>query len=164
MLKLPVTYLTKLERNMGGSVMVPGMPVSDGMLSDIEYRLGEVEGRPAMLTSLTINENHISVVGSLYGRGGGLRMKETLWLYRLKQGFKKFTKYSVPYVWVTVEQMDPELKGDEQPFQDIEMRNVDGHLVLVGDMFADELMGWALVRVREDEASSQTVLTNNRLY
>lgn len=60
--------------------------------------------------------------------------------------------------------MDPELKGDEQPFQDIEMRNVDGHLALVGDMFADELMGWALVRVREDEASSQTVLTNNRLY
>lgn len=64
MLKLPVTYLTKLERNMGGSVMVPGMPVSDGMLSDIEYRLGEVEGRPAILTSLTINENHIGVIGS----------------------------------------------------------------------------------------------------
>lgn len=64
MRKLPVTYLTKLERNLGGSVMVPGMPVSDGMLPDIEYRLGEVEGRPAMLTSLTINENHIGVIGS----------------------------------------------------------------------------------------------------
>ena len=52
MSKLPVVFLTKKEHENMASLLLEGMPVSDGLLQDLDYRLGEVEGEPALLTSV----------------------------------------------------------------------------------------------------------------
>ena len=44
------------------------------------------------------------------------------------------------------------------------MTVVDGHLALVGEEFADEMKGWALVRVADNRCSPQTIVTRCTLY
>jgi hypothetical protein len=44
------------------------------------------------------------------------------------------------------------------------LRCVDGHLALVGNVFLDAMMGWALVRISGEGCSSQTVATRCTLY
>lgn len=41
---------------------------------------------------------------------------------------------------------------------------VDGHLALVGEEFADEMKGWALVKIIDDRCSPQTIVTRCTLY
>ena len=164
MRKLPVTYLTKEERQMGAALLLPGIPVSDGMLPDIEYRLGEVEGQPALLTSLRLRAGTHSMASALYSRGGSLQRDEWLCLYRLKQTTTIFDGEIMPRLNVKVETLDYENCSNEQPFADIELRNVDGQLALVGDVLGDDMRGWALVRMAEGKASSQKVVTSCSLY
>ncbi len=164
MRKLPVTYLTKDERKRGAKLLLPGMPVSDGMLPDIEYWLGEVEGLPALLTSLRLKEGARSMASSLYGRGAELKSNERLCLYRLEQTAKVENGELTPRLTVKVEVLDYDSCQNGQPFSDIELRNVDGHLALVGDVLGDEMRGWALVRMNGDKASSQKVVTRCSLY
>ena len=45
-----------------------------------------------------------------------------------------------------------------------EMSVVDGHFVLEGEEFADEMKGWALVRVADNRCSPQTIVTRCTLY
>ena len=45
-----------------------------------------------------------------------------------------------------------------------DMTAVDSHLALVGDDFADDMKGWALVRVVNDRCSTQTIVTRCTLY
>lgn len=45
-----------------------------------------------------------------------------------------------------------------------EMTVVDGGLALVGEEFADENKGWALVRIDRDRCSPQTIVTRCTLY
>ena len=45
-----------------------------------------------------------------------------------------------------------------------DMTVVDGHLALVNEEFADDMKGWALVRVINDRCSSQTIVTRCTLY
>lgn len=163
MRKLPVVYLTKAERLMGASLLLPGMPVSDGMLPDIEYWLDEVDGQPALLTSLQLQAGR-TLASSLYGRGGELKRGERLCLYRMQQKTTVFGEETMPRLSVGVEIMDYESCDDGQPFSDIELRNVDGRLALVGDVLGDDTMGWALVRMDDEKVSSQKVVTRCRLY
>ena len=164
MRKLPVTYLTKDERLRGAKLLLPGMPVSDGMLPDIEYWLGEVEGQPALLTSLRLKEGARSMASSLYGRGAELKRDERLCLYRLVQTAKVENGKLTPRLNVNVEVLDYDVCQGGQPFADIELRDVDGRLALVGDVLGDDMRGWALVRMLEDKASSQKVVTRCSLY
>ena len=163
MRKLPVVYLTKDERLMGASLLLPGMPVSDGMLPDIEYWLDEVDGQPALLTSLQLQAGR-TLASSLYGRGGELKRGERLCLYRMQQKTTVFGEETMPRLSVGVEMMDYESCDDGQPFSGIELRNVDGRLALVGDVMGDDTMGWALVRMADEKVSSQKVVTRCRLY
>ena len=41
---------------------------------------------------------------------------------------------------------------------------VDGHLALVGEEFADEMKGWALVKVIDNRCSQQTIVTRCTVY
>ena len=41
---------------------------------------------------------------------------------------------------------------------------MDGRLALVGDEFADEMKGWALVKVIDDRCSPQTIVTRCTIY
>jgi hypothetical protein len=45
-----------------------------------------------------------------------------------------------------------------------DMAVVDGRLALVGDEFADEMKGWALVKVIDDRCSPQTIVTRCTIY
>ena len=71
---------------------------------------------------------------------------------------------TTPRLNVNVEVLDYDVCQREQPFADIELREVDGRLALVGDVLGDEMRGWALVRMADDKASSQKVVTRCRLY
>ena len=44
------------------------------------------------------------------------------------------------------------------------MTNVDGQLALVGEEFADDMKGWAVVRVVKDRCTPQTIVTRCTLY
>ena len=164
MRKLPVTYLTKEERQRGATLLLPDIPVSDGMLPDIEYWLGEVDGEPALLTSLRLKEGARSMVTSLYGRGADLKSNERLYLYRIEQKVTVSNGKTTPWLSVSVERLDYEKCRNEQPFADIELCDVDGQLALVGNVLGDNMRGWALVRMNDDKVSSQKVVTNCKLY
>ena len=84
-----------LMRKLPASLLLPNMPVSDGMLPDIEYWLDEVEGQPALLTSLQMQAGR-SLVSSLYGRGGELKRDERLCLYRMQQQTTVFDGETLP--------------------------------------------------------------------
>lgn len=164
MRKLPVVYMTKDERERGAKLLLPGMPVSDGMLPDIEYWLGEVEGRPALLTSLRLKEGTRSMAAALYGRGAELKKTERLCLYQLEQTANEELDKLTPRLTVKVEVLDYDSCQNGQPFRDIELCDVDGRLALVGEVLGDEMRGWALVRMADDKASSQKVVTHCSLY
>ena len=165
MRKMPVVFLTRDERRRGASLMLPGMPVSDGMLPDIEYRLGEVDGCPALLTSLRVSKHSATLVGALFGRGADLKNSDRLDLYRLEQQ-QGVQGESLPKVRARVETLTNADSENPQPFRDIELREVHGRLALVGEVFGDEMKGWALVRRDAEDlrVSSQRIVTPCRLY
>ena len=163
MRKLPVVSLTKDERLSGASLLLPGMPVSDGMLPDIEYWLDEVDGQPALLTSLQRQAGG-TLASSLYGRKAELKRGERLCLYRMQQQMTDLDGEQMPRLNVSVETLDYESCRNGHPFSDIELRNVDGRLALVGDVMGDNSMGWALVRMDDERVSSQRVVTRCHLY
>ena len=176
MSKLPVVFLTKKEHENMASLLLEGMPVSDGFLQDLDYRLGEVEGEPALLTSVRMKGPLLTsvrmkgplpegaeasdVAAALCGADADLQRGDRLRLYRLCQK----EEYDVPKVYVTAEELL--LDGDcgGAGFSGMALRCVDGHLALVGDEFLDAMMGWALVHISGEGCSSQTVATRCTLY
>ena len=58
----------------------------------------------------------------------------------------------------------PRVRFSKRDVSRSEMAVVDGHLALVGDEFADDMKGWALVRVVNDRCSPQTIVTRCTLY
>lgn len=79
---------------------------------------------------------------------GELQFHEKLWLYTAIQETGgvprvRFSMHEVSWSEVTV---------------------VNGCLTLVNDDFADEMKGWALVRVIDDRCSSQTIVTRCTFY
>ena len=132
--RLPVVYVPKGVQEKA-SFLMPGIPVSDGTLPAITLKIGEVNGAAALLTDLT-NED--------------LTNHSKFWLYtavqNLENDFMPRVRFSVR-----------EVKWNE-------MTLVDGHLALVGDEFADEKKGWALVRVNGDRCSQQGIVTRCSLY
>lgn len=165
MRKLPVVFMTKEQQQAGCALLMPEMPVSDGLLSNIEYSLGVVNSRPALLTSIPVGGNTSDILKALRGRNGYLKEGEQLWLYGMKQEvYEDALPWPLPKVSVRREVLNPYVRGGEQSFSGIELRAVGGHLALVGDAFADETRGWALVHVRGEHASSQQVVTRCRLF
>ena len=104
------------------------------------------------------------MASALYGRGAELKRNERLYLYRLVQTAKVENGKPTPRLNVNVEVLDYDVCQREQPFADIELREVDGRLALVGDVLGDDMRGWALVRMADDKASSQKVVTRCSLY
>ena len=166
MRKLPVVFRTKEELSNGASLLIPDMPLSDGMLPNITYRLDEVDGQPALLTNLKMkhalgsNPTVSDMVSVLCGRGTTLETGDTLRLYSLRQT----VEYMVPKVYIRMEELVLENSQRTVGFTDIEMQCVDGHLALIGSCFADDTMGWGLVHVSGERCSSQTVVTRCNMY
>ena len=116
------------------SFLMPGIPVSDGTLPTIKQELGEIDGIPALITDLKAHD---------------WESWTELWLYTAVQTgsdrdlLVRFSKREVSWEEVTL---------------------VDGHYVLKGEEFADEMKGWALVLVKGERCSPQTLVTRCTLY
>ena len=116
------------------SFLMPGIPVSDGKLPTAKQELGVVDGVPALMTDL---------------KAGEWPSNERLLLYTGVQEIDRFLS-RVRFSMKEVSRAD--------------MTAVDGHLALVGEDFADDMKGWALVRVVNDRCSPQTIVTRCTFY
>ena len=134
MRRTPVVFTPCLGPMYGASLLLPGMPVSDGVLPVVEQRLGEVDGTAALLTSLAAAD---------------LRRGDKLRLYTLRQ---------------TLESRRPMVRISAEDLQVDAFREVDGRLALVDEGFADDMTGWALVHIRGEKCSSQQVVTRCTYY
>ena len=130
--RLPAVYFE--AGHSGASVLIPGMPMSDGSLPQVKEWLGEVDGTPALLTDLRKSE---------------MLPGEVLRFYSLRQ----HTEGRAPWVQPKV----ADLKARS-------LQVVDGCVVVKGDEFADPMMGWALVRVAGDRCSPQPLVTRCDFY
>ncbi len=68
------------------------------------------------------------------------------------------------YTAVQTEDATPQVRFRKREVAHTEMTTVDGYLALVGEEFADEKKGWALVRVVGDSCSPQTIVTRCTVY
>ena len=116
------------------SFLMPGIPVSDGTLPTLHQKLGEVNGVPALMTDLSYGEGYFH---------------EKLWLYTAEQ---------------KIEGSLPRVRFSKREVSRSEMTIVDGHFALFGEEFADDMKGWALVRVADNRCSPQTIVTRCTLY
>jgi hypothetical protein len=133
--RLPVVYLPKFKAEVRGSLLMPGIPVSDGTLRPMQQTLGEVDGTPALITDVKATD--------------GLPHSAFL-LYTAEQVFHYG---DCPEVSFKVSVVKPE-----------DFVQVDGYLALVGSDFADEMKGWALVRLRGKSCSPQGIVTRCKVY
>jgi hypothetical protein len=125
------------------------MVVSDGPLAPIGYQLGEVDGQPALFTDLTKSR----------------ASKMTLLLYVLKQNVR--TRQNGTDLFQLSIKVEPLTTDDfvnvpstlTSPYKD-----VHGTLALVGDRYADPMMGFGLVHIKERLASHQRVVTRCTYY
>ena len=132
--KLPAVYLTQRENALGIALLMPGIPVSCGTLTDINYSLGEAEASPALLTDL---------------QAADLGRDDSLLLVTLRQ---------------VVGHGVPRLEVRQRVVTTADFTVVEGRLALVDDIFADTSRGWALVRRRGALCSTQTVVTASTAY
>lgn len=116
------------------SFLMPGIPVSDGIQPALQQELSEVNGVPALMTGLKYGEQY---------------EHEKLWLYTAKQ---------------EIEGSTPRVRFCKRDVSRQDMNIVDGQLALVGEEFADDMKGWALVRVSENRCSPQIIITRCTLY
>ena len=133
--QLPVVFLPKNKDSVEGSLLMPGIPVSEGNLLPIQQMLGEVDGAPALVTDRKANE---------------VRPHEVFLLYTAEQQFHREDCPKVVF-WMR------EVKWDEFAL-------VDGCLALADNDFANERKGWALVRVMGRSCSTQSIVTRCRYY
>lgn len=131
MRRTPIVY----TKQNGPTLLLPGMPVSDGVLPVVKQRLVDVDGTPALLTSLTPAD---------------LRRGDILRLYTLRQRIEA-RHYPVVRISAT------DLSADD-------FQIVDGCLALVGREYGNDMTGWAVVHVRGEKCSSQQVVTNCTFY
>ena len=131
--RLPVLYVEKILME-NTSFLMPGIPVSDGMLPEIKEELGEVDGMPALITDLTAHD---------------WEPWTKLWLYTAVQ--------SGEYRDIRVQFSKREVNWED-------MMLVDGHYVLKGEEFSDKMKGWALVLVKGERCSAQTIVTRCTFY
>lgn len=145
MRRTPVVYLPKRSPLHQATLLLPGMAVSDGVLPIVEQWLGEADGIPALLTALPATE---------------LRLHDRLLFYTFSQDIV----VEQPVVHVTRCELRRLLRepSDDVPFRVVIMP--DGCIALVGNVFQDDMKGWAVVHVRGHSCSSQTVLTRCTYY
>lgn len=117
------------------TLLIPGIPVSSGTLQPVGQQLGSVDGVPALITDL---------------KAGDLHPYAAFLLYTAEQLLHDTER---PYVKFHVR----EVRLDE-------FATVDGCLALKDEVFADEMKGWALVRLNGQNCSTQSIVTHCTVY
>lgn len=145
----PVPYLQKHQYDKDNALLLPEMVVSDGPLPPIEYRIGEVEGRAALLTDLT------------RARAEGMEML----LYVLKQTVEDGPGEEERFrLSVAVEEIAAGDFVEVGSTQALPHKGAGGTLALVGERYGDPMMGYGIVWVKEGVASHQRVVTRSSYY
>lgn len=145
----PVPYLEKGQFYSGSALLLPEMVVSDGPLPPIGYQLGEVDGQPALLTDLT--------------KSKASRM--TLLLYVLKQEVTPWRKDSDSFrMVIKVETLTADDFVNVPSTLMSPYKDVHGTLALVGERYADPMLGFGLVHIKNGVASHQRVVTRCTYY
>lgn len=136
----PTVYLTKQQLRNKFTLLRPETVVSDGLLPTIGYQLGELDGTPALLTDLPVEE----------------AQKGKLLLYTLHQIVIVYDNEDdvLPRLTIDMEELDLSKTAI----------NADGCVALTGECFADPMKGFALVRVIDGHASHQRIVTNCTFY
>ena len=132
--RLPVVFVPNNGVMNNASFLMPGIPVSDGRLPAINEQLGEVDGTAALMTDL---------------KADAWMPQTKLLLYTAVQHFE----CNMPLVRFSVR---------EVPWE--EMTFIDDHYVLKDEAFADDMKGWALVLVRGEKCTSQTIVTCSTFF
>lgn len=132
--RLPVVFVPNNGVMNNASFLMPGIPVSDGRLPAINEQLGEVDGTAALMTDL---------------KADAWMPQTKLLLYTAVQHFE----CNMPLVRFSVR---------EVPWE--EMTFIDDHYVLKDEAFADDMKGWALVLVRGEKCTSQTIVTRSTFF
>ena len=133
--QLPVVFLPKNKAEVEGSLLMPSIPVSEGNLLPLQLRLGEVGGIPALITDRKADD---------------VRPFEVFMLYTAEQQFRR---EDCPVVTFKMREVKRE-----------EFTIIDGCLALVDSDFANEMKGWALVRVMGKNCSTQSIVTRCNYY
>ena len=133
--QLPVVYVPDDGIMNQSSFLMPGLPMSDGILPTVKQELGEVNGTPALLTDLKESDR---------------THHAKLRLYTAVQAIENEVLPRVRFSMRMVSWWD--------------MAVVEGRLALVGEEFVDEMKGWALVKVIDNRCSPQTIVTRCTLY
>lgn len=132
--RLPVVFVNKQDSYSHPSFLMPDIPVSEGTMTPIKQQLGEVNGVAALITDLKADR---------------IRPYDTFWFYTAEQCFKDNR---------------PKVEFTMKKIKAYEMTRTEAGLALVGEEFADNNKGWALVYVRKDRCSSQCILTRCTYY
>ena len=145
----PVPYLQKQQYHSGNALLLPDMVVSDGPLPPISYQLGDVDGQPTLLTDLTKKD----------------LQKDTFLLYVLKQRVTPWQSDSDLFqLSIKVEPLTPDDFTNVPSTLLSPFKNIHGTLSLVGERYADPMLGFALVHIKDGHASPQRVVTNCTYY
>ena len=118
----------------GSSLLMPDIPVSEGTIRPFVLQIGVVDGTAALITNL---------------KACDLNPYEDILLYSAEQ------RVEGGYPWVVF---------NVREVYRSEFSEADGFLALVDDDFANEMKGWALVRVNGKRCSSQGIVTRCTYY
>ena len=145
----PVAYLTKQQVRNNFSLLLPRMAVSSGPLTPVSYQIDYVDGQPALLTDLTykdiMNGQYLLYV---------LQQKVMPWQFG-----EDHAQIDISVVPITPGQ-DIQIRG----LGTVRLTNVHSTILFVGDIFADSMFGFAIVRKEGDHVSSQYVITSCTYY
>lgn len=132
--KLPAVFVDKNMADHKASFLMPDIPVSEGKLLTVKEHLGEVDGIAALITNLKKKD---------------LRPSVELRLYTAEQ----CVEYGIPKV-----------SFEDRKVKKSELVETEEGLALLGDEFADDNKGWAMVLITGKRCSTQGIITRCTLY
>jgi len=132
--KLPAIFVDKNMADHQASFLMPDIPVSEGKLLTVKQHLGEVDGVAALVTNLKKTD---------------IRPGVELRLYTAEQ----HADYGTPKV-----------SFEDRKVKKSELIETEEGYALVGEEFADDNKGWALVLMEGKRCSTQGIVTRCTLY
>lgn len=132
--KLPAVFVDKNMADHKASFLMPDIPVSEGKLLTVKEHLGEVDGIAALITNLKKKD---------------LRSGVELRLYTAEQR----VEYGIPKV-----------SFEDRKVKKSELVETEEGFALLGDEFADDNKGWAMVMITGKRCSTQGIITRCTLY